>query len=171
MQSKQRILLHLWNLQKKNKQKIQDAIDHHKTWVTLLENIQTGDLNMCQVARLTEQHHNFPQALRHNFNKLDADFLLEYLRSHESGMTKLVRALIGLPQDQLFYLDEKAEQSFQYQVVHDVHIITYGDTCMAQCPTGESYRVSPAYSGYPDTDLLVVEIDNEILTYVLDPIR
>ena len=62
-------------------------------------------------------------------------------------------------------------QSFQYQVVHDVHIITYGDTCMAQCPTGESYRVSPAYSGYPDTDLLVVEIDNEILTYVLDPIR
>lgn len=62
-------------------------------------------------------------------------------------------------------------KSFQYQVVHDVHIITYGDTCMAQCPTGESYRVSPAYSGYPDTDLLVVEIDNEILTYVLDPIR
>lgn len=61
-------------------------------------------------------------------------------------------------------------QSFQYKVVHDVHIITYGDTCMVQCPTGESYRVSPAYSGYPDTDLLVVEIDNEILTYVLDPI-
>lgn len=96
-------------LTEKNKQKIQDAIDHHKTWVTLLENIQTGDLNMCQVARMTEQHHNFPQALRHNFNKLDADFLLEYLRSHESGMTKLVRALIGLPQDQLFYLGEKAK--------------------------------------------------------------
>lgn len=105
-------------LTEKNKQKIQDAIEHHKTWVTLLENIQTGDLNMCQVARMTEQHHNFPQALRHNFNKLDADFLLEYLRSHESGMTKLVRALIGLPQDQLFYLDEKAEQSFLEHMKH-----------------------------------------------------
>lgn len=61
-------------------------------------------------------------------------------------------------------------QTFTYKIYHNVHIVTYGDSCVAQCPSGEFYKISPSYSGHPDTDLLVIELCGEILVYVLDPI-
>lgn len=61
-------------------------------------------------------------------------------------------------------------QTFTYKIYHNVHIITYGDSCVAQCQSGEFYKISPSYSGHPDTDLLVIELCGEILVHVLDPI-
>lgn len=61
-------------------------------------------------------------------------------------------------------------QPFTYKIYQNVHIVTYGDSCVAQCQSGEFYKISPSYSGHPDTDLLVIELCGEILVYVLDPI-
>lgn len=61
-------------------------------------------------------------------------------------------------------------QPFTYKIYQNVHIVTYGDSCVAQCQSGEFYKISPSYSGHPDTDLLVIELCGEILVYVLDTI-
>lgn len=61
-------------------------------------------------------------------------------------------------------------QTFTYKIYHNVHIVTYGDSCVAQCQSGEFYKIYPSYSGHPDTDLLVIELCGEILVYVLNPI-
>lgn len=61
-------------------------------------------------------------------------------------------------------------QTFTYKIYHNVHIIIYGDSCVAQCQSGEFYKISPSYSGHPDTDLLIIKLCGEILVHVLDPI-
>lgn len=121
------------NLSPENKQMIAQAIKDHETWIELLKQIQNGSLSMYQVAQMTEHHNSFPRALKANMQQIDSDFLHDYLKNHETGFIKLIRAILGLHNEQIFYIDDTIEKQFRHHMretltaqQHDILVRHFG---------------------------------------------